>query len=100
MSGNYYISGGFNVTCDVCSEKVKAHQTRQRWDGFQVCNKCFEERHPQDFIKVKIDKISVPVARPIQTPAYFVCTLDQCVAIAGVGVVGCLVSGRASPYER
>ena len=65
MSRNYYVSGQFNVICDVCSAKIKAGISKQRWDGFRVCPACFEERHPQDFVRARQDKISVPFSRPI-----------------------------------
>ena len=67
MSRNHFISGEWNVTCDVCSKKIKAHQARQRWDGFIVCPDDYETRHPQDFVQAKQDKISVPFQRPIPT---------------------------------
>ena len=67
MSRNHFVSGEFNVTCDVCSKKIKAHQARQRWDGFIVCPDDYETRHPQDFVQAKQDKISVPFQRPIPT---------------------------------
>jgi len=65
MKKNFYISGEWNVTCDVCSRKIKAHEAKQRWDGFIVCPDDFEHRHPQDFVKAQTDKISVPFVRPI-----------------------------------
>ena len=63
-----YIPGQWNVTCDLCSRKIKSGEARQRWDGFIVCPDDFEHRHPQDFLRVHEDKISVPFTRPI--PAY------------------------------
>jgi len=65
MKKNHFISGEFNVTCDVCSKKIKAHEARQRWDGFIVCPDDYEPRHEQDFIRSKQDKITVPFSRPI-----------------------------------
>ena len=65
MSKNYYVGGQWNVICDVCGIKYKAGESKKRWDGFQVCPTCFEYRHPQDFIRAKQDKISVPFVRPI-----------------------------------
>lgn len=65
MKKNHFISGEWNVTCDVCSKKIKAHEAKQRWDGFIVCPDDFEHRHPQDFVKAHSDKISVPFVRPI-----------------------------------
>lgn len=65
MAKNYYVSGEWNLICDVCSKKIKAHDAKQRWDGLVVCPDDFEHRHPQDYVKAKIDKITVPFTRPI-----------------------------------
>ena len=65
MSKNYYLSGEFNLTCDRCSKKIKAHQAKHEWTGFIVCGDCYETRHPQDFVKAQTDKITVPFTRPI-----------------------------------
>jgi len=65
MKKAFFISGEWNVTCDVCSKKIKAHEAKQRWDGFIVCPEDFEHRHPQDFVKAHTDKITVPFQRPI-----------------------------------
>lgn len=100
MAKNYYVSGQWNVTCDVCSKKIKAHEAKQRWDGFIVCQEDYEQRHPQDFVRARSDKISVPFQRPIQTPNYYLCTVQQAVCIAGVGVAGCMVAGRITGYEK
>jgi hypothetical protein len=70
MEKNYYQSGGWNLICDVCSIKYKANKAKQRWDGFIVCPNCYEQRHPQDFVKTKQDKITVPYIRPINDSVY------------------------------
>jgi len=67
---NTYISGQFNVTCDVCSKKIKAEDAKQRWDGFIVCPDDYEQRHSQDFVRARQDKISVPFTRPIPPEAF------------------------------
>ena len=59
-----YVPGAWNFICDVCGQKHKSTVGRARWDGLQVCPLCFELRHPQDFVKTKNDKISVPWSRP------------------------------------
>lgn len=63
---NHFKSGSWNIYCDVCSKKIKASEAKHRWDGFIVCADDWEPRHPQDFVKAKIDKISVPFARPTE----------------------------------
>jgi len=76
MSKNYYLSGEFNLTCDRCSKKIKAHEAKHEWTGFIVCGDCFENRHPQDFVKAHTDKITIPFQRPIPsllfTDVYYV----------------------------
>ena len=61
---NYFKSGSWNITCDRCSKKTKADEIKKEWTGFLVCPMCFEERHPQDFVRARQDKISVPFTRP------------------------------------
>lgn len=74
---NYYKSGDWNVTCDVCSRKIKASESKRRWDGFIVCADDFEMRHPQDFVRARQDKISVPFMRPIPTLIYTTVTYQM-----------------------
>ena len=62
---NHFVSGEWNLICDVCSKKIKSGLAKQRWDGFIVCPEDFEFRHPQDFVRARQDKISVPFSRPI-----------------------------------
>ena len=64
MSKNYYVSGEWNVLCDVCNKKIKSGKAKHRWDGLVVCSEDFETRHPQDFVRAKTDKVSVPFTRP------------------------------------
>ena len=73
MPRNTYISGQYNITCDVCSRKIKSGKARKRWDGFLVCSDtCFEQRHPQDFVRAKQDKIYVSDTRPIPPLVFIV----------------------------
>ena len=65
MKKNHYIPHEWNVVCDICSKKIKASEARQRWDGLIVCPSDFEHRHPQDYVRAKTDKITVPFTRPI-----------------------------------
>ena len=67
---NYAAEGDYNVICDVCGFKFKASQLRKRWDGYMVCDKDFEQRHPQDLIKIRPEKQTVPWARPQPTDTF------------------------------
>ena len=56
--------GDWNALCDVCGFKFKASELRKRWDNLRVCEKDWELRHPQDFLKSRRDNQSVPWTRP------------------------------------
>lgn len=60
----YFKNGSWNVDCDVCGFRFKADQIVRRWDGAMTCRSCYEPRHPQDFIRVRDERISVPFTRP------------------------------------
>lgn len=60
---NYYVPGEWNCICDRCGFKFKASQLKEDWQGFRVCKDDFEMRHPQDFVRARVDRISVPWVR-------------------------------------
>lgn len=68
--GDLYRHGTWNVICDTCGFKFKADQCQMTWDGYFVCEKCYEPRHQQDFVRPKHDRIRVPLARPDASIAY------------------------------
>ena len=105
MSKNKYISGQFNVICDVCGKKIKAGEAKHRWDGFMVCERDFEYRHPQDFVRARQDKISVPFTRPrpvdvfvdvsyVDTGNLGYCTATGIQAIPSFGIAGCMIPNK------
>jgi hypothetical protein len=59
-----YVSGEWQVYCDVCQRPLLASESRKRWDGLIVCKDDYEVRHPMDFIRVKPEKHGVPFSRP------------------------------------
>lgn len=64
-----YEHGTHNVLCDRCGFKYKARQLRLEWNGLRTCsgggtNDCWEVRHPQDFVKGKVDKQTPAWVRP------------------------------------
>ena len=59
-----YIPGDFWRICDRCGFKVRSSQTRKQWDGLIVCLDDFEERHPQNFVRGRVDRQNVPDPRP------------------------------------
>ena len=67
---NKWVSGDWNAICDRCGFKFKASELRKTWDGWMVCGKDWEARHPQDFIRSRPDKQSVPWSRPEKTDSF------------------------------
>lgn len=63
MAGNYYKPGDWNAICDRCGFKFKASELKLEWTGLRVCEHDFELRHPQDFLRARVDKINVPWVR-------------------------------------
>lgn len=105
MSRNYYTSGQWNLICDVCGKKIKAGKSKQRWDGFIVCEDDYEHRHPQDFVKARQDKISVSFTRPrppdlftdidyVDTGNINYCTITGQQAIPSLAIPGCVVPNK------
>lgn len=64
MSYTHYRKASWNGLCQACQFKFKAEELTLRWDGLRVCKGCFEVRHPQDFIKIKADKMTPPWTSP------------------------------------
>lgn len=54
----------YRVLCDRCAFHYKDHELQETWDGFMVCSKCYETRHPQDMIKAVKDQKPLPYVRP------------------------------------
>lgn len=69
-SSDYFKPGSFNRICDRTGFKVKAEETEKEWTGSIVRRKSWEPRHPQDFVRGKEDRQSVPNARPRKTDVY------------------------------
>lgn len=59
-----FVSGTYSAICDECGFKFKATDLRMRWDNMFVCSKCWEPRHPQDFVRSRVDNQRVTIARP------------------------------------
>lgn len=64
MSHPSFLSGQYNAFCDVCGQEYKSGQLLKRWDGLIVCEYDFEQRHPQDLIRVRSETPGVPWSRP------------------------------------
>lgn len=66
-----YIPGSWRAICDRCGGDYHAHELRLEWTGLRTCvAHCWEERHPQDFVRGVKDKQSPPWTRPAPEPVY------------------------------
>ena len=64
MANDYYKPGDWNCACDRCGFIYKASELKKTWDGLMVCNKDWEPRHPQEFVRGVKDPQGVPFSRP------------------------------------
>lgn len=78
-----YIAGDYWMICDECGLQYRRSKMLERWDGFWVCTKDWEPRHPQEFMRGKADKIAVDVSRPEQTDM----TIDPLVMVDDLELV-------------
>lgn len=56
-------SGDWWIHCDSCGKKIKASESKERWDGFRVCAEDWEPRHSMDFLRSRSEKIAVEFVR-------------------------------------
>ena len=63
MTDSYYKHGDYNVICDRSGFKVKASQTRKEWNNLRVRKDLWEPRQPQDFVRTRPDRQTVPDPR-------------------------------------
>ena len=69
MSDNF-ILGDSKACCDCCGFDFKQSQLRKRWDGAMVCDKDWEQRHPQDSLRARPERNTVKDARPAPEPRF------------------------------
>ena len=93
-----YSKGDWKATCDVCGSIVKASQLRKRWDGFLVDDRCWETRHPQDFVRGVADVQAPLFTRDEPSDTFIpVCTPNKATAIVEFASPGCCVVEYISP---
>jgi len=98
MARNWFKNGEWNVWCMVCNRKIKSGIALKRWDGLIVCPEDYENRHPQDFIRTRQERITVPFAAPTSFnlfdgpdyPQYPYCTATGSSGIPTYAIAGCM----------
>lgn len=69
---DYLKLGDANAICDTCGFKYKLSELTMDWRGLMLCEKCWEPRHPQEFLRGVPDKPSEGVENPRpDTPPVF-----------------------------
>ena len=57
---DYFKLGSWNSLCDQCGAKRKSCELRLQWDGIHTCEKCWEPRNQQDFVRATKTAQGVP----------------------------------------
>lgn len=87
--------GTYAVLCDVCGFRFPSNKLKRRWDGLMTCEGDWEQRHPQDFIKIREETLVPSYTRPYPTDVFVsVCTVYTSQGVVGVGVIGCATVGK------
>jgi len=91
-----FIGGNHWVSCDRCGCDVREQDSRTTWEGFVVCLDDWEPRHPQDFVRAKLDRIA-PEGHVRPEPADTFVPFIYPSAIAGVAIAGESIAGLSNP---
>jgi hypothetical protein len=70
---NGWREGDWLYNCQRCGFTIYGSEAKREWTGLNVCSKCWEPRHPQEFVRGVRDDMTVPFANPPGTP-YFLGT--------------------------
>lgn len=91
-----YRSGDFYRICDRSGFKVRASETVREWNGLIVRRQDYEERHPQDFVRGRMDRQMVPDARPEPVDNILgpLTTTTTAAAVAGTTTLSVALSTR------
>lgn len=62
-SADHLVLGDWNARCDGCGRKMKGSQLKQTWQGNWTCQRCWEPRQPQDFVRSIAEHPTPPFVR-------------------------------------
>lgn len=89
--------GTWAAICDRCGFRYASDLLKEDWQGLRLCRKCYEPRHPQEFVRGVPDNPAPPWTRPEPADLFVefpLCTLLTSVAMANMGTAGCATVGR------
>ena len=93
MSREYYDPNNVWKICDRCGFKYRNSEMRREWTGLQVCEQCWEPKHPQLSVRAIPEKIAVKNARPRQTDKFdYIESTISLSALAAKGATSIVVS--------
>lgn len=67
---DHYRHGAHNLISDRSGYKIKSTRARKEWTGAIVDKSEWEPRHPQDFLRAKVDRQAVPNPRTEATNSF------------------------------
>lgn len=95
---DYLKLGDWNAVCYICGFKFKAGMLKRYWEGFMVCESCWEPRQPQDFVRGVPDTQTPPWTQPDPPDQFIpVCTPNSTTAYPGYAQPGCVMPAYISP---
>ncbi len=70
MENTDYRLGDYKAVCDSCGFFFMASELQERWDGFRVCRKDWETRHPQEFVRSRPERTTPEWTSPDTDTVY------------------------------
>ena len=94
--------GDFKRICDRTGFATRASNTTKQWNGLVVRRDVAEPRHPQEFVRGRSDKQSVPDPRPRQVSEFVgaLTTVTTADAVAGAQLLDVDSSVRFLPGDH
>lgn len=84
--------GQWKVICDVCGFEFYSGEVQKRWDGLITCEKDWETKHPQLYLRLRT-RASIPsFVRPEPADQFRGVGYGN-IAIAGVAIAGISKAG-------
>jgi hypothetical protein len=89
-----YIPGDHWVVCQRSGKVIRSSEAKREWTGLIVAPEYWEPRHPQDFVRVRVENTAAKGLvnpEPADTFVAPVCTTRT--SVAGGAVAGCSIAG-------
>lgn len=94
-----YQAGQWNAYCSMCGRQKKSGELLKHWQGQYRCQRCWEPRHPQDFVRNLPPELPIPWSQntpPGDLPS--LCTPNGQSAVPGTAEPGCMIPGYVHPF--